>query len=136
MLRDIVRFYRESLELLEDEDEGPSVTLGDYLEQKNDAEVLDRAFREASKRLARFDAPFMRMRSTDAAKKFPDGSLDFVYTHLAFPEMQREEFAPVTDAQLANDHHDRVAMTAIKQTSPETSWLGVLGAWEIGRAHV
>lgn len=39
-------------------------------------------------------------------------SLDLTYRHLAFAETDRDEFLPVTQAQLADDRYDRAAITA------------------------
>jgi len=55
-------------------------------------------------------------------------SLRFSYRHQAFPEMDTEEYRPVTDAQLADDHLDRVAMSA-RQDMGKVALLEDVGAW-------
>ena len=56
-------------------------------------------------------------------------SLDLVASHLEFPEIDRNEFLPVEDAQLADDHYERVALTSRLQTSPELQLLTGIGGW-------
>ncbi len=49
----------------------------------------------------------------DTGKLWESGSsLHMVYSHMAFPELERDEFLPVTAAQLADDHNDRFALQA------------------------
>lgn len=50
-----------------------------YMEQKNDAKVMEAAYQEAQVRLAPYRVTFLRMDSQSAATRVPDGSLDFVY---------------------------------------------------------
>jgi hypothetical protein len=56
-------------------------------------------------------------------------SLDLVYSHLEFPEIDRNEFLPVEDAQLADDHNERLALTSGVQLTRETRLLTGLGGW-------
>jgi predicted O-methyltransferase YrrM len=51
----------------------------DYLEMKNDAAVLRRAFVQAQNRLRSYSCELWRMTSLEGAGRVPDGSLDFVY---------------------------------------------------------
>lgn len=51
----------------------------DYLEQKNHAEAMERAFERAQRRLGAYQVVFMRETSLAAAARVSDGSLDFVY---------------------------------------------------------
>ncbi len=45
-------------------------------------------------------------------------SVDITYRHLAFAQTDRDEFLPVTTAQLANDHYDRAAIAARQRLGP------------------
>jgi len=56
-------------------------------------------------------------------------SVELTYSRIAFPEIERNEFTPVTDAQLADDHNDRLALVSRKRTSEDTRVRGVLGGW-------
>ncbi len=56
-------------------------------------------------------------------------TLDFVYSHIEFPEIDREEFLPIEDDQLADDHNDRLAMRLRSQVTPQTRWTGSIGVW-------
>lgn len=63
-------------------------------------------------------------------RRWADGSsLDLVYSHLEFPEIDRDEFLPVEDAQLADDHSERLALTSGVQLTRETRLLTGLGGW-------
>lgn len=55
-------------------------------------------------------------------------SLDLTYRHLAFPELDREEFLPVTQAQLADDRYDRAAATA-RQRLGDVGLREEFGVW-------
>jgi hypothetical protein len=55
-------------------------------------------------------------------------SLRFTYRHQAFPEMDTEEFRPVTDQQLADDHLDRVAVSA-RQDMGTFALMEDVGGW-------
>ena len=50
-----------------------------YNERKNNQERLDWAYGEACKRLAPYGCQILRLSSVEAARRIPDGSLDFVY---------------------------------------------------------
>jgi len=63
-------------------------------------------------------------------RRFAGGSsLDLVYRHLEFPELERNEFTPVEDDQLADDHSERLALTHRWQLTPDTRLRTSLGAW-------
>jgi hypothetical protein len=63
-------------------------------------------------------------------KRWASGSsLDLVYTHLEFPEMQRDEFLPVTDDQLADDHNERVSLASGLQLNDAVCLRTAVGAW-------
>jgi hypothetical protein len=65
-----------------------------------------------------------------AGRRWEDGSsLDLVLSHLEFPEIDRNEFAPVEDAQLADDHSERVALTSRWQITPVLELLSGIGGW-------
>lgn len=51
----------------------------DYLEQKNDEAVLERAYQEAQTRLAPYQCTILRTTSLEAAADVEKDSLDFVY---------------------------------------------------------
>lgn len=51
----------------------------EYREKKNDAALIDNAYREARARLAPYGCELKRMSSTAAAAEVPDASLDVVY---------------------------------------------------------
>ena len=65
-----------------------------------------------------------------AGRRWQDGSsLDLVASHMEFPEIDRNEFAPVEDAQLADDHNERVALTSRLQASRNLRLLTGIGGW-------
>lgn len=65
-----------------------------------------------------------------AGKRWRDGSsLDLVLSHLEFPEIERNEFLPVTDDQLADDHSERAALRGRLRLSSRVEVLGGFGAW-------
>lgn len=55
--------------------------------------------------------------------------LDVSYTHLAFPQIDRNEFLPVLDDQLADDHRERIAVDSWVQSTRATRTLAGLGIW-------
>ncbi len=57
-------------------------------------------------------------------------ALRATYTHLAFPELQRNEFLPVTAQQLADDHSDRAALYGRQALSRSVAIFGQTGAWK------
>lgn len=65
-----------------------------------------------------------------AGRRWRDGSsLDLVLSHLEFPELERDEFRPVTDDQLADDHSERAALRGRLQLSRAVQVLGGFGGW-------
>jgi hypothetical protein len=65
-----------------------------------------------------------------AGRRFEGGSsLDLTYGHLEFPEIERFEFTPVAEDQLARDHNDRVALRSRLVTGATSALRGELGAW-------
>lgn len=65
-----------------------------------------------------------------ASRRWESGSsLAMTYSHIAFPEVDRNEFSPVTDAQLADDHNDRVALNGRQHMSADTSVHSAVGGW-------
>lgn len=63
-------------------------------------------------------------------RRFEGGStFDLVFRHQEFPQLDRNEFLPVDDAQLADDHHERLALTSRLQLGPDTRLLTSLGGW-------
>jgi hypothetical protein len=57
-------------------------------------------------------------------------SLRFTYTHQAFPEIDRYEFTPVTQKQLADDHNDRVAFYGRQAIGKWVGLSGRAGVWK------
>lgn len=65
-----------------------------------------------------------------ANQRFESGSsVGLTYSHIAFPEIDRNEFTPVTDAQLADDHNDRLALTGRQRLARRTRLYGTVGGW-------
>jgi hypothetical protein len=63
-------------------------------------------------------------------RRFDGGStLDLVYSHLEFPEIDRDEFLPVADDQLADDHVERLAVRSGVQIAADVRMLTGVGAW-------
>jgi hypothetical protein len=63
-------------------------------------------------------------------RRFEGGStLDLAFRHLEFPLLERDEFLPVTDAQLADDHHERLTLTSRLQATRDVRVLTSLGVW-------
>jgi hypothetical protein len=56
-------------------------------------------------------------------------SINVIYAHMAFPEMDRDEFLPVTAQQLANDHNDRLAVTGRTPLSDDKRLHAGVGGW-------
>jgi hypothetical protein len=56
-------------------------------------------------------------------------SANVTYTHMAFPEMDRDEFTPVTANQLANDHNDRVGLSGRRWIGPRAQLFAGIGGW-------
>jgi len=65
-----------------------------------------------------------------AGKRWADGSaLHAVYSHIAFPELKRDDNLPVTAAQLAHDHNDRLALHPRLALSDSTRLHGTTAVW-------
>jgi len=65
-----------------------------------------------------------------SGKRWEDGSsVALVASHLEFPEIDRNEFLPVEDGQLADDHDERLGVTSRLQMTPSTHLLGGAGVW-------
>lgn len=63
-------------------------------------------------------------------RRWTDGSsVDLIYTHLAFPELDRDEFLPVTAAQLADDHLERLALRGRGALSQYVTLDAECGGW-------
>ena len=66
----------------------------------------------------------------NTGRRWDDGSsVHVVYSHMAFPEMDRNEFLPVTAQQLADDHNDRVSLQSRVSLSEPVRVHGLIGAW-------
>ncbi len=66
----------------------------------------------------------------NAIRRFASGSsASFTYTHMAFPETDRQEFTPVTEEQLADDHSDRLAFTGRLRLARRTRVYTTVGGW-------
>ncbi len=62
-------------------------------------------------------------------RSWPGGSaVDLTFRHLAFAETDRQEFLPVTQAQLADDRYDRAAISA-RQRLGDVGLREELGVW-------
>lgn len=65
-----------------------------------------------------------------ASRSWETGSaVSLIYTHIAFPEMDRDEFTPVDDAMLANDHNDVLLLQGTRALGPDVQLEGDIGAW-------
>ncbi len=63
-------------------------------------------------------------------RRWADGSsFDVVFSHLEFPEIDRNEFLPVEDAQLADDHNERLGLTSRVALTRDVRLLTGLGGW-------
>ena len=63
-------------------------------------------------------------------KRWSGGStFDLVLSHLEFPEIERDEFLPVTDDQLADDHSERLALRSRLALSEDLRLLTGVGGW-------
>jgi hypothetical protein len=51
------------------------------------------------------------------------------YSHMRFPEIEREEFLPVLAEQLADDHSDRLALSGWRRLGQRKRMHAALGAW-------
>jgi hypothetical protein len=67
---------------------------------------------------------------TSFGRSWRDGSsVSLVYSHLAFPDIERDEFLPVLDTQLADDHNDRLAITSNMYVGDTTHVRAGAGGW-------
>lgn len=63
-------------------------------------------------------------------RRWQSGStFDAVYSHMEFPEIDRNEFLPVDDAQLADDHSERLGLTSRLQLARDLRMLTGVGGW-------
>jgi hypothetical protein len=63
-------------------------------------------------------------------RRWESGStFDVVYSHQEFPEIDRNEFLAVDDAQLADDHSERLALTSRLQLARDVRLLTGIGGW-------
>ncbi|HTF86944.1 MAG TPA: hypothetical protein VK843_00950 [Planctomycetota bacterium] len=66
----------------------------------------------------------------NTARRWADGSsVLLAYSHIAFPELDRDEFRPVTAAQLADDHNDRVSCQGRLRVANPVRIHGLVAAW-------
>jgi len=56
--------------------------------------------------------------------------IDVSYQHIAFPELEREEFEEVTEEELADNRVDRLAVAGWTWTGRETRLHGEAGVWD------
>jgi hypothetical protein len=77
------------------------------------------------------DAPLeVTQAYVDTGRRWSDGTrIGLAYVHRKFPEIERDEFLPVTDAQIADDHVDRVSLYGTKPISSTWRANVDLGAW-------
>ena len=69
------------------------------------------------------DKPFVELTQAylDSGRDWQNGaSFHVTFSHLAFPQMDRDEFLPVTDDQLADDHSERLALDGRVQMTRDT----------------
>lgn len=65
-----------------------------------------------------------------AQKTYGDeGSIRYTYRHLAFPELDRNEFLPVAVDQLADDFSERLSVSGWKRLSEKRRFNGRAGVW-------
>jgi hypothetical protein len=57
------------------------------------------------------------------------GLVELSYRHLAFPQLEREEFEPVLFDQLADDRYDRLALRTERALSSDRRGRAEAGAW-------
>jgi hypothetical protein len=78
------------------------------------------------------EKPFLELTQTvlDAGRAWESGSsLHLSLTHLAFPQIDRDEFLPVTDEELAEAHSERLGLDGRVQATRDTGISGGVGAW-------
>jgi hypothetical protein len=65
-----------------------------------------------------------------SGRRFAGGStLELVYSHLAFPALERHEFVPVDDAGLEDDHRERLALESRLAMARHFTFDGGVGLW-------
>lgn len=68
---------------------------------------------------------------TSLSRHWDNGSdVRLSYTHLAFPEIKRDEFLPVTTQQLADDHNDRASIYTRQPLGSAIGISGEIGGWK------
>jgi hypothetical protein len=66
----------------------------------------------------------------NAGKRWEGGNaVNLVYSHMAFPEIDRDEFLPVTAAQLADDHNERASLQTRLGLSRTVRTHALVGGW-------
>ena len=66
-----------------------------------------------------------------ASRRWEDGDgLDIVWTHLRFPEIDRQEFIPVTADELADARNDRLHVYGFTPLGESTLLTGEVGVWD------
>ncbi len=79
---------------------------------------------------AKSSGPEITQAYVTTGRRFDDGSsLRATYTHLAFPQLDRDEFLPVTAEQLADDHSDRASLSGKLVLGSAFALFGRVGAW-------
>lgn len=65
-----------------------------------------------------------------ATRTWDDGDqIDFTYRHIAFPDIEREEFTPVTEEELADNRLDRLAVGGRTWAARDRRLHGEAGVW-------
>jgi hypothetical protein len=78
------------------------------------------------------EKPFLQLTQAWASAGFVSRAghgLDLTFTHWNFPQIDRTEFLPVEDDQLANDHRERLALDSWIQASDDARLSGGAGVW-------
>lgn len=78
------------------------------------------------------DKPFIELTQAylDGGRDWDNGaSFHASFSHLAFPQMDRDEFLPVTDDQLADDHSERLALDGRVQKTRDSGLSAGVGGW-------
>jgi hypothetical protein len=80
---------------------------------------------------AKGSGPEVTQAYVTTGRSWESGSaLGATYTHFAFPELNRNEYTPVTQAELANAHTDRVSAFGRQAIGRKLSLFGLAGAWK------
>lgn len=65
-----------------------------------------------------------------ATRQFEGGDgLDLTYRHIAFPDIEREEFTPVTEEELADNRLDRISLGGWTWAARDRRLYGEAGVW-------